>query len=68
VIYVELSKALYGMVQVVFLFWKKLTAFLRAQGFESNTYNLCVINKNVNGNQLTVGWHVDDLKIITCQR
>ncbi len=28
-----------------------------------NPYNLCVTNKTVNGTQMTVCWHVDDLKV-----
>ena len=31
--------------------------------FEINPYNLCVINKTINGNQFTITWHVDDLKL-----
>ena len=33
-----------------------------AYGFEINPYNPCVVNKRVNGKQLTVMWHVDDVK------
>ena len=29
----------------------------------TNSYDSCVVNKIVNGKQLTVVWHVDDLKI-----
>ena len=32
-------------------------------GFVINYYDPCVANKIVNGKQLTVCWHVDDLKI-----
>ena len=32
-------------------------------GFEINPYNPCVANKMVKGSQMTVIWHVDDLKI-----
>jgi len=32
-------------------------------GFTLNPYDPCVANKLVNGNQLTVSWHVDDLTI-----
>ena len=31
-------------------------------GFEINPYDPCVANKIVNGKQLTITWHVDDLK------
>ena len=64
VIYTELSKALYGMLQAALLFWKNLSDFLiKDQGFEVNPYDWCVVNKYINGKQCTIGWHVDDLKI-----
>ena len=64
IIYTELSKALYGTLQAALLFWKNLSAFLiEEQGFEVNLYDWCVVNKEINGKQCTIGWHVDDLKI-----
>ena len=32
-------------------------------GFEINPYNPCVVNKIVNGHEMTICWHVDDLKV-----
>ncbi len=32
-------------------------------GFEVNPYNPCIVNKIVNGSQMTIPWHVDDLMI-----
>jgi hypothetical protein len=32
-------------------------------GFTINPYNPCIANKFVNGNQMTLRWHVDDLMI-----
>ena len=34
-----------------------------AHGFEINPYDPCVANKTVGGKQLTIKWHVDDLRI-----
>ena len=31
-------------------------------GFELNPYYPCVSNKTINGKQLTLVWHVDDIK------
>jgi hypothetical protein len=36
---------------------------LQEWGFKANNYDSCVVSKVVNGNQLTVEWHVDDLKV-----
>ena len=62
-LYVSLSKALYGLLQSALLFYKKLRGELEAYGFEVNPYDPCVANKMVNGSQMTVTWHVDDLKV-----
>ena len=64
VLYVKLKKALYGTVQASLLFWKNLTEVLVSWGFEINPYDWCVENKEVDGKQLTIRWHVDDLKIL----
>ena len=64
VMYVELLKALYGTQRAARLFWEKLQAKLVNEwGFTPNRYDSCVVNKMVGGRQLTVAWHVDDLKI-----
>ena len=63
VLYVQLKKALYGTLQGAMLFWKNLTNTLQEWGFEINPYDWCVANKTVNGKQITIVWHVDDLKI-----
>lgn len=63
VIYVELLKALYGTIRAARLFWEKLSGKLKEWGFTPNPYDACVMNKMVNGKQLTVAWHVDDLKV-----
>ena len=36
---------------------------LEAYGFRINPYDPCVANKMIGGKQLTVCWHVGDLKI-----
>ena len=64
VMYVELLKALYGTLRAAWLFWGKLQAKLvNDWGFVPNRYDSCVVNKQVNNKQLTVAWHVDDLKV-----
>lgn len=61
--YVEMQKALYGMLESALLFYLKLLDDLTKAGFKLNPYDPCVANKTVAGKQLTVAWHVDDLKI-----
>ena len=45
------------------LFYRKLSIELEDFGFKINPYDPCAANKMVNGSQMTVTWHVDDLKI-----
>ena len=61
VLYVRLKRALYGLLKSALLFYRKLCGDLKRMGFELNPYDPCVANKVVNGSQLTVCWHVDDL-------
>ena len=59
----RLAKALYGCLKSALLFYQKLSGDLVKQGFKINPYVPCVANCMVNGHQLTVTWHVDDLKV-----
>ena len=61
-LYVEILKALYGMIKSPLLFYRKLRKDLEADGFTINPYDPCVANKIVDGKQFTVLWHVDDMK------
>ena len=63
VIYVELLKALYGTLRAARLFWELMSRKLQEWGFTINPYDSCVANKQINGSQCTITWHVDDLKI-----
>jgi hypothetical protein len=56
------TKAIYGLLVLAMLFYQKLAGDLTKYGFEINPYDPCVANKMVQGQQLTVSWHVDDLK------
>ena len=64
VLYMELLKALYGTLRAAHLFWEKLSKqLIDVWGFTPNKYDDCVVNKIINGQQMTVVWHVDDLKV-----
>ena len=61
VMYMELLKALYRTLCSAHLFWEKLSKqLIDVWGFVPNKYNDCVVNKTINGHQMTVVWHVDD--------
>ena len=48
-LYVQIEKALYGMLRAALLFYRKLRADLEDMGSEVNPYDPCVANKIVNG-------------------
>ena len=61
VIYLEVTKAVYGMLLASLLWFKKWKADLEGIGFIFNNYDPCVCNRMVDGTQHTVRFHVDDL-------
>ncbi len=63
VLYIKLDKALYGMIKSALLLYHKLVTELKEKGFEINPYNPCVANAIVEGKQITITWHMDNLKI-----
>eukprot|EP00957_Ditylum_brightwellii_P198965 15165642-Ditylum_brightwellii.AAC.1 len=62
VLYVQLKKALCGTLKAALLFWKNLPSCLQEWGFEINPYDWYIANKQRNGEQCTIVWHVDDFK------
>jgi hypothetical protein len=63
VLYLRLQKAFYGMMKRALLFYQKLVSELKSMGIVDNSYDPCIANKIVDGHQLTLRWHVDDLMI-----
>ena len=63
VIYVKCSKAIYGTVTAALLSYRKLRGHLEDWGFEMNPYEPCCFNQMINGKQMTIVFHVDDLKL-----
>jgi len=51
------------MMKSALLFYRKLVSELQEMGFTINPYDPCVANKTVNGTQMTIRWHVDDLML-----
>jgi hypothetical protein len=60
---VQCLNALYGTMVASLLYYKKFVKSLRSKRFKLNPYDPCVANKQVDGEQLTVCFHVDDCKI-----
>jgi hypothetical protein len=63
VLYLQVNKTIYGMLQSSLLFYKKFKKDLESIGFKINPYDpSCIANRIINGKQHTIAWHVDNLK------
>src|SRR5210317_1130090 len=61
VLYVALMKALYGMLDAALFWYKRFRKDLEEIRFIFNNYDPCVANKIIDGKQLTIRFHVDDI-------
>ena len=62
-LYGRLIKVVYRTLLRAIIFYNKLSKHLTDHGFVQNKYDMCTFNKMVNGEQITVQFHVDDLKV-----
>ena len=62
-LYGRLIKAIYGTLLGAIIFYTKLSKHLTDHGFVQNEYDMCTLNKMANGEQITVWFHVEDLKV-----
>ena len=58
-----MNKAVYGLLNNALLFYKKLVEDLEACVYKINPYNKCVANNMIKCKNMTVTWHVDDIKV-----
>jgi hypothetical protein len=61
---VQCLTALYGTMVASLLYYQKFVKSLKSKGFKLNPYDPCVANTQVNGEQLTTCFHMDDCKIL----
>ncbi len=63
ILYLKMQKAIYGLLRSALFFYKKLVSNLESTEFKVNPYDPCITNKTVNGTQMTICWHVDNLAV-----
>ena len=63
VLFLRLTKALYGCMQSALLLYETFKEVLVKEGFTLNPYDPCVANRVINRRQCTICWYVDDMKI-----
>ena len=61
-LYARALNAIYDIMKAALLFYQKFVGDLMKIGFDLNPYDSCVTNKTINGKQLTLIWHVDNIK------
>ena len=61
VLYLEILRAIYGVLIESLLWYCKLRNNLEEKDFEFNPYNACVANRIFGKYQQTIPFHVDDL-------
>ena len=59
----QCMNAIYGTMMASLLYYRKFKKSLLDKGFVINPYDPCVANKMINGNQMTILFHVDDCKL-----
>ena len=63
VLYLGIVKALYGCIKSGIIRYKLFSEILSGHGFVLNPYDLCILNKTIEGKYCTLTWYMDDLKI-----
>ena len=64
---VKLTRALYGLIESAKMWYDEVTTTLEGEGYVRNPHDLCVYNKVVNGVQISVYLHVDDMMITSTE-
>ena len=59
-----LQKTTMERLKSALIVYKKLLKDLLSMGFQPNPDNPCVVNKEIDGLQMTFTWHEDDLKVL----
>ena len=65
---VQFHNAMYGTMVASLLYYRKFTKSLIDVGFKINPYDPCVANKIIDGQQMTICYHVDHFKLIHRRR
>ena len=61
--YLRIIKSIYGMIESALLWYELYLSVLKDMEFQLNPYDMCVVNKKINGKQCNIAWYVDDNKV-----
>ena len=62
-LYMEIMQAIYGCLESSLRWYEFYSETLKAEGYVINPYDKCVANKEIDKNQCTIIWYVDDNKV-----
>ena len=62
-LYGRFIKELYRTLLGIIIFYNKISKHLTDHGFRWNEHDMCKFNKMVKGVQITIQFHIDDLKV-----
>ena len=60
---IQCQNALYGTLVEILLYYRKFTKSLTDIGFKINPYDPCVANKIIDGQHMTISYHMNDCKL-----
>ena len=63
VLYLEVLRAIYGMLVASLLWYRKIKSDLESEGFVFNPYDACIANRTYLKTQQTIRLHVDDMLV-----
>ena len=63
IIYIQMLKALYGMMVSSLLFYRHFRKDLDSMGYVVNPNDIFVANRNIEGTQQTITWHLDNVNV-----
>ena len=64
---VQCQNAMYSTIFVSLLYYRNFPKSFTDVGFKINPYDPCVANKMVNGQHMTICYHMDDYKLSHCK-
>ena len=59
----RILKAIYGMIESALLWYELYLGVIKDMELQLNTYDMCVANKDINGEQWTIAYYLNDNKV-----
>ena len=67
-LYLEILRAIYGMLVAILLWYRKIKSDLESEGFVFNPDDSCIANRIHRKEQQTIRLHVDDMLVASQEK